>query len=91
MRLSRQPRLGMRIVNPLGVSLSRNATAQASTVHDTAAVRFTNERDDKLVFGGNHYANLDLKPQFVQYLEGFKFVYLNPPKTYAHHTFSASA
>ena len=68
----------MRTVNPLGVLLSRNATAQASTVHDTAAVRFINERHDKLVFGDNHYANLDFKPQFVQYLEGAKFVYLNP-------------
>jgi hypothetical protein len=41
-------------------------------------VRYFDPSTDELSFGATPYASLGFKPHFVQYMTGFKFVYLEP-------------
>lgn len=77
-RLSRQPWLGLQILNPTGILLTRNAVAETFTKNDINLVRHFNELTDNLEFGDTPYSRLDFNPQFAQYMKGFKFVYLPP-------------
>ncbi len=76
--VARQPWVSMRVLNPLGVVLNRHATAEAFTKNDTNAVRYFNRQTDRLEFGDAAYRTLQFNPQCVQYMDGFKFVYLQP-------------
>lgn len=76
--VARQPWLGLRILNPTGVGLTRNAVAETFTKNDTNLVRYFDDGTDHLEFGDTPYRALNFKPQFVQYMTGFKFVYLQP-------------
>src|SRR5215471_9815310 len=76
--MARQPWVGLQILNPTGVSLPRNAVAESFTKNDTNLVRYFDPSSDELSFGSTPYGSLDFKPQFVQYMTGFKFVYLEP-------------
>lgn len=78
MQINRQPWVQMAIVNPLGVVLSRNATAQAMTKNATNNVRYFDPSRDRLAINAAPYGDLDFQPQVVQHMSGFKFVYLNP-------------
>jgi hypothetical protein len=60
------------------VFLERNAAAESFTKNDVNLVRYFDSSLDELSFGDTQYASLDFRPQFVQYMRGFKFVYLEP-------------
>jgi hypothetical protein len=77
-RVSRQPWVGMRVMNPLGVKLAHNAEAQSYTKNEANVIRYFGPQADSLTFGDTSYARLGFAPQFVQHMEGFKFVYLDP-------------
>jgi hypothetical protein len=76
--LAQAPWVGMQILNPLGVSLPHNAVAEAYSKNDVNAVRYWNPRADSIQFGDGPYARLQFTPHFIQHMDGFKFVYLNP-------------
>jgi hypothetical protein len=78
LEFSRQPWVGLPILNPTGVFLPTNEVAESYTKNDKNLVRYFDEGKDRLEFGDNAYARLSFEPQFVQYMEGFKFVYLHP-------------
>jgi hypothetical protein len=78
MALAQKPWLSLNVRNPVGVGLNRNGVAETFTKNDVNNVRYFDPRTDKLTFGPTPYATLDFTPQFVQYMEGFKFVYLQP-------------
>ena len=77
-RVMQQPWVTMQIVNPASGALARNVVAQAFTKNDANILRYFNPGMDSLAFGDTPYAQLQFKPQFVQHMDGFKFVYLNP-------------
>jgi hypothetical protein len=76
--LARLPWMNLQILNPVGVGLNRNAVAQSFTKNDLNRVRYFTEQTDALEFGDTAYSRLNFRPQFVQYMKGFKFVYLQP-------------
>jgi len=78
MALAQQPWIGIRILNPLGVGLQRHASAEAFTKNDVNVVRYFDLRRDQLEFGDTRFRALGFTPQCVQYMDGFKFVYLSP-------------
>jgi len=78
MRIARQPWVGLRIVNPRGVRLDRNATAAAFSKNDRISLRLYDPRRDTLDLAHTLYGGLRFTPQYVQFMEGFKFVYLEP-------------
>lgn len=78
MALTRQPWVSMPVLNPVGVVLNRNAAAETFTHNDVNAVRYYDQRLDRLDFGATPYQALQFMPQCVQYMDGFKFVYLQP-------------
>ena len=78
LRLNRQPWVSMTVVNPLGVGLAQNAVAQAMTKNAVNNVRYFKPATDDLTFGTTPYGELGFSPQVVQYMRGFKFVYLQP-------------
>lgn len=76
--IAQQPWINLKILNPTGVVLSRNAVADSYTKNDTNLVRYFDGLTDRLEFGETPYGALNFKPQFLQYMKGFKFVYLQP-------------
>lgn len=77
-RLTRQPWVPMTIVNPLGVKLAHNGVAQAMTKNAVNNVRYFDPATATLTLGNSPYRDLAFTPHFVQYMDGFKFVYLQP-------------
>ncbi|MCC6455856.1 MAG: hypothetical protein IT328_12970 [Caldilineaceae bacterium] len=78
LRISRQPWVEMKIVNPLGVKLLHNGTAMAYTSNAANRVRYFDPKHDLLRLDAVPYATLDFQPEFVQHMAGFKFVYQEP-------------
>jgi hypothetical protein len=76
--LARRSWMNLQILNPTGVVLAKNAVAESFTKNDKNLVRYFNPHTDSLQFGKTPYAALNFQPQFIQYMEGFKFVYLQP-------------
>jgi hypothetical protein len=76
--MARQPWVGLQILNPVGVRLARNATAESFTKNRTNLVRYFDDRTDYLEITESWYGGLSFNPQFAQYMDGFKFVYLEP-------------
>jgi hypothetical protein len=76
--ISQQPWVRMHVVNPRGVTLKRNAVAESLAKNDVNTLRYFNPQADVLEFGDGPYRCLRFTPQFVQSMEGFKFVYLYP-------------
>jgi len=76
--LYQQPWMGLRIMNPTGTGLNRNAIAETFTKNKTNAVRYFCNTRDTLKFGETTYGLVNFKPEFVQFMTGFKFVYLMP-------------
>jgi len=76
--IARQPWIKLAILNPTGVLLSTNEVAESYTKNQKNLVRYFDEGKDRLEFGDTPYARLGFEPQFVQDMEGFRFVYLNP-------------
>ena len=76
--ITRQPWTGMKVLNPLGVRLNFHATAQAFSKNDNNALRYFDPKSDRFEFSLTAYKDLQFRPICVQYMDGFKFVYLNP-------------
>jgi hypothetical protein len=76
--VARQPWVSLRVVNPVGLGLDRNAAAETFTHNTRNVVRYVEPTIDSLTFGGSPYRDLAFEPRLVQYMEGFKFVYLDP-------------
>jgi hypothetical protein len=76
--LGRLPWISMTILNPVGVVLDRNAAARTFTRNETTVVRYFDRRADTLESGDTPYRALNFTPHCVQYMGGFKFVYLQP-------------
>jgi hypothetical protein len=76
--VQRQPWINMTVLNPMGVMLDRNAAARTFTSNAVTVLRYFDQRTDRLDFGDTPYRALCFTPQFVQYMAGFKFVYLQP-------------
>ncbi len=76
--LAMQPWIRMPVVNPVGALLEENAIAQSFTRAEASALRYFDPQRDRLLFGDSRYSHLQFQPQFVQLMEGFKFVYLMP-------------
>ena len=77
-QINRQPWVTMNIVNPLGVGLTHNGVAQAMTKNEVNNVRYFEPTNDSITLGDTPYRELSFQPHFVQYMDGFKFVYLKP-------------
>lgn len=77
-KMARAPWVTMEIVNPLGVKLSQNRVARSYTKNDVNAIQYYNPQAHSLRFGDTPYAQLGFEPTCVQFMDGFKFVYLNP-------------
>ncbi len=78
MALRQQPWISMSVLNPVGVVLDRNGTSRTFTSNATTVLRYFDRRTDRLDFGDTPYRALNFTPQLVQYMDGFKFVYLQP-------------
>ncbi|MBP7686532.1 MAG: hypothetical protein KA765_01430 [Thermoflexales bacterium] len=78
MALRQQPWISMSVLNPVGVVLNRNGTSRTFTHNTTTVLRYFDRRADRLEFGDTPYRALNFMPQLVQYMDGFKFVYLQP-------------
>ena len=78
LRISRQPWVIMQVVNPLGVRLAANGVAQAFTKNDQIRLRYFDPARDTLQIHAAPYTGLGFTPHFVQFMDGFKFVYLEP-------------
>lgn len=76
--IARQPWVSVQVVNPRGVRLERNAVAEACTHNEVNVLHYFEPRADSLHFGDTPYARLDFRPEVVQHMAGFKFVYLEP-------------
>lgn len=76
--LARQPWVGLPVMNPVGVGLDWNAVAQTFTKNDVNAVRHFDARRDSLDLSAPGYAQLSFQPAAIQFMIGFKFVYLAP-------------
>lgn len=78
MALGRAPWLSMKVVNPIGVQLDRNAIAMAYTKPATTNIRASDSHNPVLSFGDTPYSGLGFQPRLVQFMTGFKFVYMDP-------------
>ena len=78
MALRQQPWISMSVLNPVGVVLDRNGTSRTFTHNTTTVLRYFDRHADTLDFGDTPYRALNFIPQLVQYMDGFKFVYLQP-------------
>lgn len=68
----------IRVVNPKGAVLDRNADARTiSSIDDTATHLFDPRRESLEILAGP-YADLGFRPDFVQHMRGFKMVFLEP-------------
>lgn len=76
--LAHQPWIRMPVVNPVGASLAHNAAADSYTKAESSLLREFDPARDRLEFGDTAYRQLAFRPQFVQAMSGFKFVYLFP-------------
>lgn len=76
--VSRQPWVGMTVVNPISERLPNNARA-AAYVHNTRnVIRPFDSRADSFALSVPGSSALDFRPAFVQHMTGFHFVYLDP-------------
>lgn len=76
--LAREPWVSMKMRNPVGVVLNRNAVAELFTKNDANVMRLFDRQTGMLEFGDTPYRSLQFIPQCVQYMDGIKFVYLLP-------------
>lgn len=77
-RVAREPWLRTPVVNPIGSVVDRNASADSFTKARRSLLRRFDPAGDHLEFGDTRYQRLGFQPQFVQFMEGFRFVYMAP-------------
>jgi hypothetical protein len=75
-KAARAPWLVAQVVNPIGL-LPVNAEAQACIVNDQQILQLFDPATDYLEFAHPTYRALQFRGQFIEHMNGFKFVYLN--------------
>jgi hypothetical protein len=73
---ARAPWLASQVVNPVGL-LPVNAEAQAYIVTARQILQMFDPTTDHLEFAHQAYRSLQFRGQFIEHMNGFKFVYLN--------------
>lgn len=76
--VSRQPWLGLTVVNPISARFAFNGRAMTCAHNARNVIRPFNERVDTLELAPPGYADLGFRPAFVQHMTGFQFIYLDP-------------
>ena len=74
--LMRQPWVSLEVVNPIGI-LNRNAAARTYTKNDTNLFHFFNSTN-RIKIAHPLYKPLNFTPHAMQYMNGIKFIYLQP-------------
>jgi hypothetical protein len=77
-QLSQESWLGLRIVNPIRDGIGHNLSAQSFTKNDADRLRYFDPKMDRLTLG--EYEHVQFEPQFIQHMQGIKFVYLRPER-----------
>jgi hypothetical protein len=72
-----QPYLNTQALSRVG-HFNINASAQTFTHNDKVILQSFDEKRDRLNISHPDYRNIDFRLSFVEHMEGFKFVYLNP-------------
>lgn len=72
------PYTPLRVVNPVTAMLPQNGVAMTYAKSQTNLLRYYAPATDNLRFGGAPFDQLDFRPTYVQQMEGFRFVYLDP-------------
>jgi hypothetical protein len=72
-----QPYLNTQALNRVG-KFKNNATAQTFTHNDKVILQAFDEQRDRLMISHPDYSQIDFRLSFIERMEGFKFVYLNP-------------
>lgn len=81
LRFAIQPIISVQVMNRAGEVIKHNAEAQTYTSNDRQLLRFWDSSKDTIAFSDKSYQKLEFQPQFVQHINGVKFVYLNPYNT----------
>ncbi len=68
----------MVVVNPIKGTVGRNAEAETFTHSQKQLVRQFVPGMDNLEFGNLFDPDLDFQAEFIQFLDGVRFVYLEP-------------
>lgn len=74
---ARQPWVHMQVCSPVAGCLQRNAAADTFTKNDFTALRYFTGAD-RLKFSDPTYQSLNFQPQYLQYFDGTKMVFLQP-------------
>jgi hypothetical protein len=72
------PWIPVQVVNPIGETLTHNAEAQAYAAAEAVVLQLYDPAYDSIRFAGESFQALDFQPTFVEHMDGFRFVYLNP-------------
>ena len=78
LRFVRQPWITARVINPVGAVIPGNAAAQTFTAPGRTVLRAFDPAADRLAILAPEYAGLDFRPDFVELMQPFRFVYLEP-------------
>jgi hypothetical protein len=78
LRFARQPWITARVINPAGAVIPGNAAAQTFTAPGRTVLRYFDPAADRLAILAGAYAGLDFTPGFVEIMQPFRFVYLEP-------------
>lgn len=78
LRLMRRPDLHVQVINPITKTIEDNLAADTYTRSQRQIVRLYDPAIDQIAIQDDAYRQLGFWPQFVQQMEGFRFVYLNP-------------
>jgi hypothetical protein len=78
LRFVRQPWIAARVINPVGAVIPGNAAAQTFSAPGRTVLRFFDTAADRLAIQTKAYAGLDFTPTFVEFMQPFRFVYLEP-------------
>ena len=68
----------MKVVNPIGEVLQRNADARTISDPGDAATHLFDPARESVEILAAPYAGLGFRPAFVQHMRGFKMAYLEP-------------
>lgn len=77
-RFAIQPMISVQVMNRAGEVIKHNAEAQTYTSNDRQVLRFWDSSQDTIEISDKTYERVQFQPQFVQHINSFKFVYLNP-------------
>ena len=67
-----------RVVNPISDVLPHNADAFTISASDVIVAQLFDDQHDHLMVNDQTYGALGFEPSFVEHMQGFKMVYLNP-------------